>query len=148
MAAVKAALEALIGNVVVRSIVLALVGALISVTMLLGKSKLGDVESAINKQSEAIKEQSRGLAGLETKIGDISEKLARVEERYVGHTTRIDEIATQVAELRQRLDQMAVERDMRLKRWEASMDRHDQHEGAEQLLRRVLRAIKERARNE
>lgn len=93
MAAVKAAVEAILNNVALRAILLALVGALVSVTLLLGQRELGNVERAITKQSEVIKEQSGALAGLERKIGDVSEKLA---------ASRSDTPVTRIASARSR----------------------------------------------
>lgn len=74
-----------------------------------------------------------------------------MEERYAGHSDRIDEIAAQVAELRRNVDEMGKE--IRMRRWEASMDRHEEENARERadrdrLLLRMLRAIKERTPSE
>jgi hypothetical protein len=78
--------------------------------------------------------------------GDISEKLVRVEERHASHAHRIDEIVAQVSELRRRLDQMAVERDLRLGRWEASMAEHRRNTTDERALTRLMRDLLGRMR--
>jgi septal ring factor EnvC (AmiA/AmiB activator) len=141
MAQFKAAIAALVGNAIVRSIVLALVGALVTVTLWLGQSELGNVHRAITEQSEAIKAQSGALGKVEEKINAFAEKLARVEERYAGHANRIDELAEQVSEIRRRLDQMVVEREMRLREWKESMAAHKSDRQQEGALRRMLEKL-------
>lgn len=138
MAQVKAAIAALLGNAIVRALVLWLVGALVSVTLYLGQRELDDVHKAITEQSEVIKAQSGAIGKVEEKINTFAEKLARVEERYAGHANRIDEITGQVSELRKRIDQMAVERDMRLREWNMAMEKHDREQREETSLRRMI----------